>query len=154
MNSKTIMLSSSLMGIFIAIQIIKVVSPINIGSLMTSALFGLFWSYFTTKQNLSIQGLRIAWNLTFSFRSIPQVVAVVKGQTIAGMSFLDYFNSTLKNPVDLQAYELLRILGASVNGIVIFKVFVIYCFIYALIVPYVFYRYFKRIGIYKRLPSF
>jgi hypothetical protein len=142
MNSKTIMLSSSLMGIFIAIQIIKVVSPINIGSLMTSALFGLFWSYFTTKQNLSIQGLRIAWNLTFSFRSIPQVVAVVKGQTIAGMSFLDYFNSTLK------------ILGASVNGIVIFKVFVIYCFIYALIVPYVFYRYFKRIGIYKRLPSF
>lgn len=153
MRSKDLTLSASLMALYVAIIIIGSTTPFKITGLMLSALFGIFWNYFSLKQNLTFQAGRFAYNVSQALYFIPKTATYVKIQSIAGLAFLEWVNST-GYPTDSAGLELLRITGRVDLTIAFFAVFLIVSLTLCLIMPYAFFRYFKRIGIFKRLPSF
>ena len=153
MRSKDLTLSASLMALYVAIIIIGSTTPFRFTGLMYSALFGIFWNYFSLKQNLTFQAVRLTYNLSLSIYTLPQIVALMKTESIAGLAFLEWFNST-KYPIDSAGIELLTITGKAMITPNLFILFAIVSLCHCLILPYVFFRYFKRIGIFKRLPSF
>lgn len=154
MRSKDITLSASLMAIYIAINVLGTATPIKVSSMMQSALFGLFWPYFSTRLNLTFQGLRVGYNLVNMIRTAPKIISVLKVESIMGLSVFDWSTEKYAIIIDLRAYDLLRALsraGPSLN----FWIFVaIYLTMFSLIFPYLFYRYFKAVGLFRRLPSY
>ena len=154
MRTRDITLSASLMAIYIAINVVGAASPISVSSLMGSALFGMFWHYFSTKRNLTLQGLRVGWNLIGMVQSNYRIISYMKMQSTAGLAIFDWVFGKFKTPIDLKAIELLTTLSQIEIGLtfwILMTGFLLFSFI---VMPYLFYRYFRRIGIYKRLPSF
>ena len=154
MRSKDITLSASLIAIYVAINVAGAVSPISISAFMGSALFGMFWPYFSTKRNLTFQGLRVGWVLISMVRSAPKTLNIMKMQSIAGLGIFDWVFGKFKTPIDLKASELLTALTKIEIGLTFWIVMTGFLVFFHSVVPYLFYRYFRRIGIYKRLPSF
>ena len=156
MRSKDLTLSASLMALYVAIIIIGSTTPFRFTGLMYSALFGIFWNYFSLKQNLTFQAVRLTYNLSLSIYALPRIVALMKTESIAGLAFLEWVARALstKYPIDSAGIELLTITGKAMITPNLFILFAIVSLCHCLILPYVFFRYFKRIGIFKRLPSF
>ena len=153
MRSKDIALSASLMAIYIAINVAGSVSPISVSALMGSALFGIFWHYFSLKRNLTIQGLRVGWVLVSMVRSVPKLITVMRLQSIAGLGIFNWVYSNL-GPVDNRGVDLLLVLSKIEAGSTFWIFMTGFLVLFYSVVPYAFYRYFKAAGIYKRLPSF
>lgn len=153
MRTKDIILSASLMAIYIAINILGSAAPIKVSSMMQSALFGMFWPYFSTMLNLTFQGLRVGYNLVEMIRSAPKIINMVKLQAIAGLGIFDWVYGQL-GPIEKRGVELLLALSKIKGGSTFWLALTGYLILYSLIVPYVFYRYFKAIGLFRRLPSF
>lgn len=154
MRSKDITLSASLMAVFILINIFKSISPIHVSFFMQSALFGLFWPYFSTRLNLTFQGLRIGFNLIRFVRTAPSFVNIIKMESIAGLGIFDWSIGKYGNFIDQLSYDLLMALAKIEIG----PRFWIFCAGYLILacglVPYLFYKYFKYVGVFRRLPSF
>ena len=153
MRSKDITLSASLMAIYIAIQVAGSVSPISVSALMGSALFGMFWPYFSTKRNLTIQGLRVGWVLVSRVRSVPRLLNIMRIQSIAGLGIFDWVFKNL-GPVDNRGVDLLLALAQLEIGPTFWIFMTGFLVFFYSVVPYLFYRYFKAIGLFRRLPSF
>ena len=153
MRSKDITLSASLMAIYIAIQVAESVSPISVSALMGSALFGMFWPYFSTKRNLTIQGLRVGWVLISMVRSVPRLLNIVRIQSIAGLGIFDWVYSNL-GPVENRGVELLEVFAQLEIGPTFWIFMTGFLVLFYSVVPYLFYRYFKAFGLFRRLPSF
>lgn len=155
MKTREIVLSATLISLYVATQILGSVTAINLSSLMLSALFGLFWHYFSTKQNLAFQGLRFAYNGISAFRSIPKFISYLRVQSVGGLAVLDYWFSRLPATVtDQEGYRLLEITGQAQPTSYFYLIFFGYMMAHFMIVPYLFYRYFRWRGIFNRLPSF
>ena len=154
MRSKDITLSASLMAIYIAIQVAGSVSPISVSALMGSALFGMFWPYFSTKRNLTIQVLRVGWVLVSMVRSAPSIVNIMKIQSIAGLGIFDWVYGKFMTPIDLKAIEVLTALSKIEIGLNFWIIMAGFLIFFYSAVPYLVYRYFKAIGLFRRLPSF
>ena len=153
MRSKDITLTSNVIGLYVAITVLNATTPLKISAILYSALFGLFWNYFSLKRNIAIQTGRIAWNLIRAFRGIPQLVAMMKTQSIAGLWFLDWMNTILGLNVYNEGYQLLEITGQARPTFLFSFMYAVYVSLLCLILPYCFYRYFRYKGIFKRLPS-
>jgi len=152
MRSRDLTLSASLMALYVAILIIGSTTPFKFTGLMLSALFGLFWNYFSIKQNLTFQAGRFAYTVSRGITTAPRIAALIKVESITGLAFLDWFNSTAY-PIDPRGIEMLTATGMA-TATPILSLIVIVSLFHCLILPYVFFRYFERIGIFKRLPSF
>ena len=154
MKTRDITLSSSLMGLWVAIILIQSSLPVNITTFTISALFGLFWNYFSTRQNLAFQGVRLSYTMIISIRQLPQLTAIMRGQSFAGLAFLDWVYSILGVSFHNEGYQILEAtLQAQPTGI-LFIIFFVYAAARFLIMPYAFYRIFKRMGVFKRIPVF
>lgn len=153
MRSKDITLSASLMAIYIAIQVAGSVSPISVSALMGSALFGMFWPYFSTKRNLTVQGLRVGWVLISMVRSVPRLINMMRIQSIAGLGIFDWVYGQL-GPIENRGVELLEVLSQLETGSMFWVFMTGFLVFFYSVVPYLFYRYFKAVGLFKRLPSF
>jgi hypothetical protein len=121
---------------------------------MYSALFGLFWNYFSTKRNLAFQALRVGWNISGAVRGIPKISAYVKGQSLMGLTFLDWVNSIYPTNETNVGYEFLEITAQGNPSPFFWMFFIIYAVLISLTTPYLFYRFFRWKGIFKRLPNF
>ncbi len=154
MRSKDITLSASLMAIYIAIQVAGSVSPISVSALMGSALFGMFWPYFSTKRNLTIQGLRVGWVLVSMVRSVPRLLNIMRIQSIAGLGIFDWVFGKYRTPIDIRAIELLTELAQLKIGLTFWIFMTGFLLFFYSVVPYLFYKYFKYVGVFRRLPSF
>lgn len=154
MRSKDITLSASLMAIYIAINVLGTATPIKVSSMMQSALFGLFWPYFSTRLNLTFQGLRVGYNLVGMIRTAPKIMSVLKTEAIMGLSIFDWTIEKYTGIIEIRAYDLLRALSRAEAGLNFWIFLTIYMTMFSLIFPYLFYRYFKAIGLFRRLPSF
>ncbi len=154
MRSKDITLSASLMAVFILINIFSSISPIRASFLMQSALFGLFWPYFSTRLNLTFQGLRVGFNLVAFVRSAPRFLSTIRIESVLGLGVLDWSVEKWGGSIDLRSYDLLVALARLEIG----PRFWIFCISYLILacglIPYLFYKYFKYIGVFRRLPSF
>ena len=155
MKTRDITLASSLMGWYIAIIITETVLPVKVSTLMVSALCGLFWSYFSTLQNLTFQGLRLGYQATLMISSLPRLTAIMRGQSFIGLTFLDWVDSIgfgihLHN----EGYQLLEVTATAQPTIILYFIFLVYAAVSFFIGSYAFYRIFKRMGIFKRLPVF
>ena len=154
MRSKDITLSASLMAIFILINVFGSISPIRVSFLMQSALFGLFWPYFSTRLNLTFQGLRVGFNLVSFVRTSPRFLSTIRLEAIAGLGVFDWQTKKYGGVIDLRSYDLMEALANLELG----PGFWIFCLSYLIlacgIVPYLFYKYFKYAGVFRRLPSF
>ncbi len=154
MRSKDITLSASLMAIFILINVFGSISPINASVLMMSAAFGLFWPYFSTKLNLTFQGLRVGFNVVKFVRFAPKFLSMIRIQSVLGLGVFDWTKNELGGIIDLRSYDLLVALARLEIG----PRFWIFCISYLIlacgVIPYLFYKYFKYIGVFRRLPSF
>lgn len=153
MRSKDITLSASLMAIYIAINVLGSATPIRVSSMMQSALFGLFWPYFSTRLNLTFQGLRVGYNLIGMVRTVPKLLSVAKIESVAAWAFFDWFVEKWGGVIDLRAIELLEVLSTLEAGVTFWIVMAGFLLFFSLVFPYGFYRYFKKIGLFKRLPS-
>lgn len=153
MRSRDLTLSASLIGLYVAIIIIGSTTPFKFAGLLLSALFGIFWNYFTLRQNLTFQAGRLAYNVAQGFYVIPRIAAYTKIQATAGYAFLNWVNST-GYPIDSAGVKIMEIMGQGDPTVAFYSFYVIGCLCNVLILPYAFFRYFKRIGIFKRLPSF
>lgn len=153
MRTKAITLSASLMAIYIAINVAGAASPISVSALMGSALFGMFWPYFSTKRNLTFQGLRVGWVLVSMVRSAPKIVNYMKMQSISGLAVFDWVYGNL-GPIDNRGVELLITLSQLEIGFNFWIFMTGFLIFFYSVVPYLFYRYFKAVGLFKRLPSF
>ena len=154
MRSKDIALSASLMAIYVAINVAGAASPISVSALMGSALFGMFWPYFSTKRNLTFQGLRMGWVLVSMVRSAPRIVNIMKIQSISGLAVFDWVSGKCQTPIDLKAIELLTTLSHLEIGFNFWIFMTGFLIFFYSVVPYLFYRYFKAVGLFRRLPSF
>ncbi len=154
MRSKDITLSASLMAIYVAINVAGAASPISVSALMGSALFGMFWPYFSTRLNLTFQGLRVGWVLVSMVRSAPRIVNIMKIQSTAGLAVFDWVYGKYQTPIDLNAIELLQTLGRAEMGFNFWIFMTGFLILLYSVVPYLFYRCFKAVGLFKRLPSF
>lgn len=154
MRSKDITLSASLMAIYIAVNVAGSVSPISVSALMGSALFGMFWPYFSLKRNLTFQGLRVGWVLISMVRTAPKMLNYMKMQSTGGLAIFDWVSVEFGGVIDYNSRDLLIALAQLELGYT-FWIFTIgfLIFVYA-VVPYAFFRYFKAVGFFKRLPSF
>ncbi len=92
MRTKDITLSASLIGSYIAILLIGSTSPIKIAGIITSALFGLFWPYFSIRLNLIFCGLRVSWNMINYVRKGPALIRIIAMEGIAGIEFMKWMN--------------------------------------------------------------
>jgi hypothetical protein len=142
------------MAIYIAINVAGAASPISVSALMGSALFGMFWPYFSTKRNLTFQGLRVGWVLVSMVRSAPRIVNIMKLQSISGLAVFDWVYGKLGTAIDLKAIELLTDLTKIEIGLTFWIFMTGFLVFFYSVVPYLFYRYFKAVGLFKRLPSF
>ena len=154
MRSKDITLSASLMAIYVAINLLGTVAPIKVSTIMQSALFGLFWPFFSTRLNLTFQGLRVGWNLIGMVRSAPKIVNYMKIQSIGGLALFEWVYGTFGTPIDLEAIEVLTALTKIEIGLNFWIFMAGFLVFFYSVVPYLFYRYFKAVGLFKRLPSF
>lgn len=154
MRSKDITLSASLMAIFILINVFSSISPIRVSFLMTSALFGLFWPYFSTRLNLTFQGLRVGFNLVMFVRSAPKILSLIKIESVLGLGVFDWNTEKYGGAIDIRSYDLLVALAQLDIG----PRFWIFCAGYLILacglVPYLFYKYFKYVGVFRRLPNY
>lgn len=141
------------MAIFIAINVLGTVSPIKVSSLMQSALIGLFWPYFSTRINLTFQGLRVGWGLVAAVRYAPNIINIMRIQSIAGLAVFDWTYGEFGGEIDFRATQLLEALARAEMGLN-FWIFIAGLLIIVYSMPYLFYRYFKAIGVFRRLPSF
>lgn len=154
MRSKDITLSASLIAIYIAIQVAGSVSPISGSALMGCALFGMFWPYFSLKRNLTFQALRVGWVLISMVRTAPQMINYMKMQSIKGLMFIDWFTFKFGGIVDTKSREMLVILSQIKMGLNFWLFMTGFLILFYSVVPYIFFRYFKAIGLFKRMPSF
>ena len=154
MRTKDIILSASLMAVFILINIFSSISPIRASFLMQSALFGLFWPYFSTKLNLTFQGLRVGFNLVSFVRSAPRFLSTIRIQSVLGLGVFDWQIENYGGVIDLRSYDLLVTLAKIELGPRFWIALPGSMLIYFLIGPYLFYKYFKYVGVFRRLPSF
>ena len=154
MRTKDITLSASLMAVFILINIFSSISPIRISFLMQSALFGLFWPYFSTKLNLTFQGLRVGFNLISFVRTSPRFLSTIRLEAITGLGVFEWATKKWGGVIDLRSYDLMVALANLEIG----PRFWIFCISYLILacslIPYLFYKYFKYVGVFRRLPSF
>lgn len=154
MRSKDITLSASLMAIYILVNVFSSVSPIAVSFLMTSALFGLFWPFFSTKLNLTFQGLRVGFNLVSFMRTSPKLLNYMRIQSIIGLNIFDWTVEEYGGVIDQLSYDLLWTLGNARGTPVLYILITGYLILACALIPYLFYKYFKYVGIFKRLPSF
>ena len=154
MRSKDITISANLIGLYIAITVLAATTPLNVSTIMYSALFGLFWNYLSVKRNLAIQAGRVAYNLCTAVYDIPKLVGYMKVQSIAGLGRFDWFSMNGTYPVDDRSIALLETLAKASPTLTLWLIYFFYACIMSLILPYSFYRYFRWKGIFKRLPSF
>lgn len=153
MRNKDIMLSASLIAIYLVTQLLGSTIPINISSMMISALFGLFWYYLPVKTNLFFILLRFGWNAVGSIRYLPKILNYMKLESVMGLQFLEWFGARATESWQ-RGYDLLT---ATANLEPTFTFYVVvygYMLGLALITPYLFYRYFKRVGVFRRMPAF
>lgn len=153
MRTKDITLSASLMAIYIVVNVFGAATPIRVTTMMQSALFGLFWPFFSTRINLTFQGLRVGYNMAGLIRTAPQIINYAKIQSIAGLGIFEWAYANL-GPIDNRGVELLQSLAKIEAGPTFWIFLTGYLIVYSLIFPYAFYRYFKVIGLFKRLPIF
>lgn len=142
------------MAIYIAIQVAGSVSPISVSALMGSALFGMFWPYFSTKRNLTIQGLRVGWVLISMVRSALRILNIMRIQSIAGLGIFDWVFQKYASVIDLKAIGLLTTLAQLEIGPTFWIIMTGFLVFFYSVVPYLFYKYFKAVGLFRRLPSF
>ena len=154
MRTKDITLSASLMAVFILINIFSSISPIRASFLMQSALFGLFWPYFSTKLNLTFQGLRVGFNLVAFVRSAPRVLSTIRIESIAGLGVFDWAIEKFGAIIDQQQYDLVIALAKIEAGPRFWIICTSYLILACGLIPYLFYKYFKYVGVFRRLPSF
>ena len=154
MRSKDLTLSASLIALYVAITIIGATTPFKFTALMLSALFGLFWNYFSLKQNICFQSVRFGYSFIKGIRLTPILVSVLKTESIAGLVFLDWINAISEGEFYAWGIKLLELTGKNDTSIPVFILHLVYSLLHCTMIPYVFFRYFKRIGIFKRLPSF
>lgn len=154
MQTREIILSASLMGIYLMLIFLGSMAPAQFTALMFSALFGLFWHYFSVKQNLFFQCLRFGYNMIRGIRSIPSLLGVLKAESVAVLWFYEWLDMKSSTPIDAAGIQILEIFGQAnlTKGTWFF--FIIYSLMGCFVIPYLFYRYFRLIKIYKRIPVF
>lgn len=154
MKPKDITLSASLMAIYIAINVAGAVSPISVSALAGSALFGMFWPYFSTKRNLTFQGLRVGFVLVSMVRTAPKMINYVKMQATGGLAIFDWVVIKVGGVIEQRSRDLMVTLALLEIGPTFWIFMTGFLIFFYSVVPYLFYRYFKFIGLFKRLPSF
>ena len=154
MRARDLTLSASLIGLYVAIIIIGATTPFKFTALMLSALFGLFWNYFSLKTNLSFQVARLGFNFIKCIRTSPVLAATIKAESNVGLAFFDWINFTSAGVLEKGGVKVLELTGKQDMSILLFIIYLFYSLLHCTIIPYFFYRYFRKIGIYKRLPSF
>jgi hypothetical protein len=152
MKTRDITLTANLIGLYIAVNVLSSVSPINISSWMYSALFGVFWHYFSTIQNLTFQAARISFVMTQSITGMPKLISLMRVYGVMGLEFTKW--SEVNLPLDEATKRIYELLGQAQPTTTLYLLFFVYVSLNSLIVPYAFYRYFKWTGIFRRLPSF
>jgi hypothetical protein len=153
MKARDITLSSSLIGLYIAVNLLCSITPIEISSWMYSALFGLFWNYFSLKQNLTFQGIRIAWVMITSIIHVPKLIAMMRVNSVIGVAFTKW---SIINPTALEnsTITILETVGKAQPTIAVYVFVFIYVALNCLTLPYIFYRYYRWTGVFKRMPEF
>ena len=154
MRTKDITLSASLMAIYIAVKIITTVSPIKITGLMVSALFGLFWGYYSCKQNLIFASVIFYSKIVNSMGKVHYVQKFLSLEWEWGLKFIEYLNVTMNVPLEGIDYIILKEVSRGTTIINVFILNVLVKIVYCYVGPYLFYKYFKSIGVFRRLPSF
>jgi hypothetical protein len=153
MRTKEITLSANLISLYLVMNLINSMTPLNLSVLFYCALFGLFWKYFTIKRNLAIQTLRIISNLPSAFLAIPKLIAQMKAQSITGIAILEWFEKQ-GYPIDNKGTIFLEIIGKGNPAAFMWGFYLCYAFVASYILTYLFYRFFKWQGIFKRIPNF
>lgn len=154
MRSKDITLSASLIGLYIAVTIISSISPIKIKGIMISALFGVFWPFFSTKINLMLQAFRLSWSMIKLVKSAPKLLNMFNIESIISLQLIEWLNQTLPGIISKKETELLVVTGQIKATPQFWVIMFCYGLLYCFITPYLFYKYFKYVGVFRRLPSF
>ena len=154
MRSKDITLSASLMAIFIGLKVVGSISPTAMSTLATSALFGIFWPFFSNRLNLTFILFRTGFSLVDLVRSAPRIINIMRIQSVFGLGVLDWFYEVFGGTIDLTSLDLLTALGKLKMGPNFWIFMTGFILFFDTVLPYLFYRYFKAAGVFRRLPSF
>ena len=154
MRSKDIILSASLMAIFIAVKVVGAVSLFAVSTLATSALFGIFWPYFSTRLNLTFIGFRVGFSLVDLVRSAPRILGIMRIQSMFGLGVLNWSYDVFGGTIDSKSVELLTAVSQLETGPIFWIFMTGFLLFFDTVLPYLFYRYFKAAGVFRRLPSF
>ncbi len=142
------------MAIYIAVKIITTVSPIKITGLMVSALFGLFWGYFSFKQNLIFASVIFFSKIVTSMGKVHFAQTFLSLEWEWGLKFIEYLNVAMNVPLDGIDYLILKEISRGTTIINVFILSILVKMVYCYVAPYLFYKYFKYVGVFRRLPSF
>ena len=122
-------------GLVIGVFFVSTLSGVAVPSLLMSAMLGMFWHYLTRKQNLILGSFRLFLALPniylrclMASTQSPIVLDFIQNRSTTGDTIPRWFTTFFVATVPLSA-----ILGYLVG-------------------PYVFYRIFRRVGCYDRLP--
>ena len=154
MRTKDIILSASLMAIFIGLKVVGSVSPIAMSTLATSALFGIFWPFFSHRLNLTFILFRTGYSLVDLVQSGPKIINVMRIQAMGGLGVLNWFYERFGGTMDLRSVKLLTTLSQLEMGLNFWIFMTGFILFFDTVLPYLFYRYFKAAGVFRRLPSF
>jgi len=122
-------------GLATGVYLVSTLAGVAVPSLMISAVLGMFWHYLTLNQNLALGSFR----LVLAFPNIYQRCLIASTQSPILLDFIQNRSSTGNViPLWFTTFFIATVPMSAILGY--------------LVGPYVFYRVFRRVGFYDRIP--